>query len=170
MKVGITSSLDVVSPSFQSCAKACYPDKATTSINLFRVSRIVLTIPSWGSKADIQRLRKHVCFTPKSGRVRRKPSCLLWAKSGHRVRLACLMSIDPSSASSATPARGSIEDRGLRHDDNQNKVHHCRRGFDGRGCCAGPDTALTGAASASEANYCWQSGRSELELRNDHSH
>jgi hypothetical protein len=26
-----------------------------------------------------------VRFTPKSGRVRRKPSCLLWAKSGHRL-------------------------------------------------------------------------------------
>jgi hypothetical protein len=88
MKVGITSSLDVVSPSFQSCAKACYPDKATTSVNLFRVSRIVLTIPSWGSKADIQRLRKHVRFTPGSGHVQRTRPCLLWAKSGHPDRLS----------------------------------------------------------------------------------
>jgi hypothetical protein len=30
----------------------------------------------------VQRLH-HVRFTPKSGHVRRKPSCLLWANSGH---------------------------------------------------------------------------------------
>jgi len=30
--------------------------------------------------------RTHVRFTPESGRVRRKPSCPLWAKSGHSCR------------------------------------------------------------------------------------
>src|SRR5215468_8242103 len=28
---------------------------------------------------------RHVCFTPKSGHVQRTSSCLLWAKSGHRL-------------------------------------------------------------------------------------
>src|SRR5262245_26642589 len=108
MKVGITSSLDVVSPSFQSCANACYPDKATTSINLFRVSPIVLTIPSWGSKADIQRLRKRVCFTPKSGRVGRNQGCPLWAISGH-VRCTNRCPLYPDS------------DRESRHDRHVNE-------------------------------------------------
>jgi len=28
----------------------------------------------------------HVCFTPESGHVQCKPSCLLWANSGHRIK------------------------------------------------------------------------------------
>jgi len=55
----------------------------------------------------------------------------------------------------------------LTTDSKQIKFHHCRRSFDGRWCCAGPDAALAGAASASKANYCRQSGRSKFELRND---
>ena len=35
------------------------------------------------AKADIR--KGHVCFTPESGRVPRKRSCLLWANSGHGV-------------------------------------------------------------------------------------
>jgi hypothetical protein len=35
------------------------------------------------AKADFSQ-KVHVRFTPESGHVRRKPSCLLWAKSGHR--------------------------------------------------------------------------------------
>src|SRR5215510_15739348 len=81
MKVGITSSLDVVSPSFQSCAKARHPDKATTSINLLRVSRIVVTTPPSGQKqtssdlesmsalppkADMCSATAHVCYGPEA--------------------------------------------------------------------------------------------------------
>src|SRR5262245_58540745 len=79
MKVGITSSLDVVSPSFQSCAKARYSDKATTSINLLRVSRIVVKTPPSSQKltssdlesmsalplkADMCGATAHVCYGP----------------------------------------------------------------------------------------------------------
>src|SRR5689334_6280739 len=39
--------------------------------------------PKLQSKADICSASANVLFTPESGRVRRKPSCLLWAKSGH---------------------------------------------------------------------------------------
>ena len=38
---------------------------------------------AFGSKADIQRPRKHVRFTPKSRHVQCTGPCLLWAKSGH---------------------------------------------------------------------------------------
>jgi len=31
------------------------------------------------------RRNRHVCFTPESGRVRRKPLYLLWANSGHEA-------------------------------------------------------------------------------------
>jgi hypothetical protein len=46
----------------------------------------------FGSKADICGAARHVRFTPnsdrESGRVRCKPSCLLWANSGHRADLS----------------------------------------------------------------------------------
>src|SRR5262245_204326 len=38
---------------------------------------------AFGSKADIQRPRKHVRFTPESGHVQCNSRCPLWAKSGH---------------------------------------------------------------------------------------
>src|SRR5262245_35804942 len=66
MKVGITSSLDVVSPSFQSCAKARYPDKATTSINLLRVSRIVVTTPPSSQKQTSSDLGSMSASPPKA--------------------------------------------------------------------------------------------------------
>src|SRR5690348_4446556 len=57
----------------------------------------VLTDVRFGSEADICAAKSHVrftpnsdsksghvCFTPKSGHVRRTSSCRLWAKSGHR--------------------------------------------------------------------------------------
>jgi len=40
-------------------------------------SRVFLSVP---------RRRGDVRFTPESGRVRCKPSCLLWANSGHSTR------------------------------------------------------------------------------------
>src|SRR5262245_10908044 len=39
---------------------------------------------AFGSKADIQRPRKHVRFTPESGHVQCNSRCPLWANSGHR--------------------------------------------------------------------------------------
>ena len=38
----------------------------------------------FGSLADICTAIGHIRFTPKSGHVRRKASCLLWANRGHR--------------------------------------------------------------------------------------
>src|SRR5262245_26015156 len=64
MKVGITSSLDVVSPSFQSCAKARCPDKATTSINLLRVNHIVLTTPPSSQKQTSSYLESMSALPP----------------------------------------------------------------------------------------------------------
>jgi len=39
----------------------------------------------FGSKADMCGAKRHVRFTPESGHVQCKPSCLLWANSGHGV-------------------------------------------------------------------------------------
>src|ERR1700752_556266 len=38
-----------------------------------------------GFRRHICAEKGHVRFTPESGHVRRKPSCLLWANSGHRA-------------------------------------------------------------------------------------
>ena len=37
----------------------------------------------FGSKADIAECETNVRFTPESGHLQCKPSCLLWAISGH---------------------------------------------------------------------------------------
>jgi hypothetical protein len=42
------------------------------------------------SRKQINALMQIVCLTPESGRVRRKPSGLLWAKSRHvRCKISC---------------------------------------------------------------------------------
>ena len=37
----------------------------------------------FGSKGDMCAAKRHVCFAPESGHVRRNWGCLLWARSGH---------------------------------------------------------------------------------------
>jgi hypothetical protein len=45
----------------------------------------------------------HVCFTPESGRVRRKPLCLLWAKSGREAATVNLSRVVPIGAHQHAP-------------------------------------------------------------------
>jgi len=64
--------------------------KATAAGNLrlrswFSVGCGVHFIIKAASTASPRRWQTDVRFTPESGRVRRKPSCLLWAKSGHSI-------------------------------------------------------------------------------------
>ena len=69
-----------------------FTKKATAAGNLrlhswFSVGCSVHFIIKAASTASPRRWQTDVRFTPESGRVRRKPSCLLWANSGHRKPL-----------------------------------------------------------------------------------
>jgi hypothetical protein len=53
-----------------------------SSGNFFEEDRQLHKAVAWVSKADIRTAKRHVCFTPESGHVRRTRQCPLWAKSG----------------------------------------------------------------------------------------
>src|SRR5262245_59543905 len=136
MKVGITSSLDVVSPSFQSCAKARYSDKATTSINLLRVSRIVVkrrlrvkkltssdleSMSASPPKADMCSPNSNVCLGPIAhlGRVPYDAAAIMQTRSGLMVAHPQKIEDEPGSGerrSSAMsgPLAKEIEVNGVR--------------------------------------------------------
>src|SRR5262249_31869940 len=69
----MTSRRRIASPGAQ--------DKASYRLRL--AHRKEPTDVRFGSKADMCSAKRHVRFTPKSGHVRCKQECPLWAKSGH---------------------------------------------------------------------------------------
>ena len=56
---------------------------AVSALGTYAVQQTKSALPPINNRKSRHATNGHVCFTPKSGRVRRKPPGLLRAKSGH---------------------------------------------------------------------------------------